>query len=198
MLIKGGNGLDLHAVSTGLMQPDQFSEVITQLNGRFDAVHLREPSWRAEQSSAFFQWFLQEAFTIKLIVNKKTTGWELWKGTIHSPSDSTVERGGGMSIHSLGELSKAENEQAVYTVSGPVLPPFSAPKQVLPLHVQQHILSRASIPVIGIGGAERSTLKQFHERGYAGACFLSAVMLAPHPGEAAAEIRKERDRLCMI
>ncbi|NJP38080.1 thiamine phosphate synthase [Alkalicoccus luteus] len=190
--------MDLHAISTGSMRPEQLAVVISELNESFDAVHLREPQWTVEQSNAFFQWYLEQTFTIKLIVNKKTPGWEAWSGTVHSPSGSVSETGGGKSIHSVNELLQAETEKAAFVISGPVLPPLSAPKQVMPLHEQREVLRCASVPVIGIGGAEKSTLNLFYERGYSGAGFLSAVMEAEEPGKVGEQLRKERDRLCTI
>ena len=81
----------------------------------------------------------------------------------------------GVSCHSLEEVRQAEQEDADYTVFGPVFPPLSKSTElaVRGLEVLARAASAVRIPVLALGGITRGNAASCIASGAAGIAGIS-------------------------
>lgn len=88
-----------------------------------------------------------------------------------------------------GEEEAAQRAGANYVAVGPFYPSPTKPEEpILPLHVLDEVVHRARLPVFAIGGITAKNAGELASHGVAGVAVLSAIMGAPDPRRAAAEI----------
>jgi thiamine-phosphate pyrophosphorylase len=96
----------------------------------------------------------------------------------------------GVSCHSLAEVREAEDGGADFVVLGPI---FETPsKGTFGPPVTTTLLRQARaatpLPILAIGGINATRIPEVMAAGADGVAVISAVMAAPHPGAAAAEL----------
>jgi thiamine-phosphate pyrophosphorylase len=100
----------------------------------------------------------------------------------------------GRSVHSLDEAIAAAADGVGYLTFGHVFPTTSKPG-LEPRGVAQlaEIVQAVDLPVLAIGGINLSNLDQVLATGCAGIAVISAILSAPDPGRATAELRRALD-----
>ena len=96
----------------------------------------------------------------------------------------------GVSCHSLAEVREAEGGGADFVVLGPVFEtpskaPFGPP---LTTGILREARAITSLPILAIGGISAARIPEVMAAGADGVGVISAVMAAPDPGAAAAEL----------
>lgn len=96
----------------------------------------------------------------------------------------------GVSCHSLADVREAEEGGADFVVLGPIFDtpskaPFGPP---LTTTVVRQARAATSLPILGIGGIDRARVSEVLAAGADGVAVISAVMAAPDPGAAVAEL----------
>ncbi len=100
----------------------------------------------------------------------------------------------GVSVHGLDEALHAAWEGADYVTFGHVYPTASKPG--LPprgLRELAEVVESVEVPVLAIGGIDRSNVVEVLRTGASGVCVVSAILAAPDPEKAARELREEID-----
>ena len=101
----------------------------------------------------------------------------------------------GASVHSLSEGVNAERDGADWITFGHFFPTSSHPngpcRDISELKI---VADAARIPVIAIGGIGADQVSLVIESGAGGIAVISAILDAPDPGRAAAEIRSALDK----
>jgi thiamine-phosphate pyrophosphorylase len=100
----------------------------------------------------------------------------------------------GRYVHSLDEALDAVKQGADYVTFGHVFPSTSKPG-LEPRGIAQlaEIVLAVDVPVLAIGGINLANLDQVLATGCAGIAVISAILAAPDPGQAAAELRRVLD-----
>ena len=100
----------------------------------------------------------------------------------------------GASVHSLSEGARAAEDGAAWITFGHFFPTSSHPngpcRDIAELKI---MASAANIPVIAIGGIGVDQVSLVIESGAGGIAVISAILDAPDPGRAAAELRAALD-----
>ncbi|MBI3084421.1 MAG: thiamine phosphate synthase [candidate division NC10 bacterium] len=96
----------------------------------------------------------------------------------------------GISCHSLAEVREAVDSRADFVVLGPIFEtpsktPYGAP---LTTSLLQQARAATTLPILAIGGINRARIPDVMAAGADGVAVISAVMAAPDPGAAAAEL----------
>lgn len=96
----------------------------------------------------------------------------------------------GISCHSLAEIREAEDGGVDFAVLGPI---FETPSKAAfgpPLTAAALRQARGStpLPILAIGGIQAARIPEVTAAGADGVAVISAVMAAPDPGAAAAEL----------
>ncbi len=96
----------------------------------------------------------------------------------------------GISCHSLAEVQEAEDGGVDFIVLGPIFDtpskaPFGPP---LTTSVLRQARAMTSLPIVAIGGITSVRIPEVMAAGADGVSVISAVMAAPDPGAAAAEL----------
>ena len=100
----------------------------------------------------------------------------------------------GASVHSPSEAAKAETDGADWITFGHFFPTGSHPSEPCRDIAELKIVAdAASIPVIAIGGIGVDQVGAVLEAGAGGIAVISAILDAPDPGRAAAELRSALD-----
>lgn len=89
----------------------------------------------------------------------------------------------GVSTHSVDDARRAADEGADFVVFGPV---FTTPSKLAygppqGLQLLATVISQVAIPVIAIGGIDRTNLPQVLQAGAYGVAMIRAVLAAPDP-----------------
>ena len=97
----------------------------------------------------------------------------------------------GVSTHSVEEARRAAEDGADFIVFGPV---FTTPSKVAygPPQGLQHlttVVRAVRIPVLAIGGIDRTNLPQIVQAGAYGVAMIRAVLAAPDPYKATQQLR---------
>jgi len=97
----------------------------------------------------------------------------------------------GRSVHGLEEAIAAAAAGADYLTFGHVFPTLSKPG-LEPRGVRElaSIVEAVEVPVLAIGGIGRANLHEVLATGCAGIALISAILSAPKPAMAAAELRE--------
>lgn len=100
----------------------------------------------------------------------------------------------GVSVHGLNEALLAVKEGADYVTFGHVYPTASKPG-LSPRGVRElaEIVESVEVPVLAIGGIDRSNVVEVLRTGASGVCVVSAILAAPDPEKAVRELREEID-----
>ncbi len=100
----------------------------------------------------------------------------------------------GASVHSLSEGARAAEDGAAWITFGHFFPTSSHPngpcRDISELKI---VADAARIPVIAIGGIGADQVATVIEAGAGGIAVISAILYAPDPGRAAAELRAALD-----
>lgn len=96
----------------------------------------------------------------------------------------------GISCHSLAEVREAVDGGADFVVLGPIFEtpskmPYGAP---LTTALLQQARAATTLPILAIGGINTARVPEVMAAGADGIAVISAVMAAPDPGAAAAEL----------
>ncbi len=96
----------------------------------------------------------------------------------------------GVSCHSPGEVRQAQVAGADFAVLGPIYETPSKARFGPPLAPRALRIARgaASIPILAIGGIRPDRVEEVMEAGADGIAVISAVLGAPDPGAAAADL----------
>lgn len=97
----------------------------------------------------------------------------------------------GSSCHSLAEAQAASHLGADFLVCGPIFPTPAKLAYGPPLGVETLALVCAAVPcpVLGIGGITAAHVQRIRAAGAAGIAVIRAILAAPDPERAAAELR---------
>ena len=100
----------------------------------------------------------------------------------------------GASVHSLSEGARAESDGANWITFGHFFPTRSHPHQPpRDIGALKLMANASSIPVIAIGGIGVDQVGAVLEAGASGVAVISAILDAPDPARAAAELRSALD-----
>lgn len=96
----------------------------------------------------------------------------------------------GVSVHSVEEAKKAEQEGASYIIVGPIFEtPSKAPyMKPLGLDILTKLKKEISIPFIAVGGIDESNTKSVFESGASGVAMIRCIMTAKDPNITAKNI----------
>ena len=96
----------------------------------------------------------------------------------------------GRSVHSLEGALEAEEVGADFLVVGTVFPTGSHPDgDTVGPQLLSEVAKRVRIPFLGIGGIHAGNLRRVMAEGASGAAVISAILSAPDPHEAAAQLK---------
>lgn len=97
----------------------------------------------------------------------------------------------GCSCHSLVEATAVDRQGADFLVCGPVFPTPAKVSYGPPIGPKTlaTVCAAVSCPVLGIGGITPARVKQVRAAGAAGVAVIRAILAAPDPERAAAELR---------
>jgi thiamine-phosphate pyrophosphorylase len=96
----------------------------------------------------------------------------------------------GVSCHSLADVGEAVDGGADFVVLGPI---FETPSKTgygppLTAALLRQARARAALPILAIGGVKATQVPEVMAAGADGIAVISAVMAAPDPGKAAADL----------
>ncbi|MBN1945062.1 MAG: thiamine phosphate synthase [Bradymonadales bacterium] len=97
----------------------------------------------------------------------------------------------GRSCHSLAEMVQAQQQGADYVTLSPIFPPHSAkvqPRPALGWKTLELAVQAVEIPILALGGIDRSNIATCLRCGAFGAAVLGAVCLDRHPLDAVREL----------
>ncbi|WLD93893.1 thiazole tautomerase TenI [Alkalihalobacillus sp. AL-G] len=189
--------MELHAISTGKQSVEEFVEIASGIHPYIDAIHIREKQRTAKEIIAIIEKLMSRQVPLqKIIVNDRVdvafaTGTRGVQLAHHSIDVGTVRRtfpglAIGCSIHSPGELEKAEQDGADYLIFGHIFTteskPGLAPRGLTNL---QTIAQASKLPVIAIGGIHPDNVEQVLDAGASGIAVMSGIFEASDPLKAA-------------
>jgi len=101
----------------------------------------------------------------------------------------------GVSVHSIGEGIRAQDEGADYVQFGPIFPTKSKMGLVEPkgLGSLSALKRQLSIPVIAVGGIKPENVRDVIAAGADGVAVISAIVRAEDSVEAASELRRRME-----
>jgi len=96
----------------------------------------------------------------------------------------------GVSVQDARAMDEALNEGADYLSLSPVFATSTKPDHEEPLGLERvrALAGRSPLPVVAIGGINRSNVVDVMRAGVQGVCVISAVLNAPDPEQAAGEL----------
>lgn len=96
----------------------------------------------------------------------------------------------GVSVQNAGAMAEAEQEGADYLSLSPVFATSTKPDHEAPLGLEgvRTLAGASRLPVVAIGGINRTNVAEVIRAGARGVCVISAVLTAPDPERAASEI----------
>ena len=99
----------------------------------------------------------------------------------------------GISVNNIEEAMEAENNGADYLGVGPVFPTTTKPDVRAPLGIEglRKIREKIKIPIIAIGGINKSNVHEVYSTGVDGIAVVSAIILSPDPCQAAEKLIEE-------
>ena len=99
----------------------------------------------------------------------------------------------GISVNNIEEAMEAENNGADYLGVGPVFPTTTKPDIRAPLGIEglRKIREKIKIPIIAIGGINKSNVHEVYSTGVDGIAVVSAIILSPDPCQAAEKLIEE-------
>jgi len=99
----------------------------------------------------------------------------------------------GISVNNVYEALEAEKGGADYLGVGPVFPTTTKPDIRAPLGIEglRKIREKIKIPIIAIGGINKSNVHEVYSTGVDGIAVVSAIILSPNPCQAAEKLIEE-------
>jgi len=96
----------------------------------------------------------------------------------------------GVSVQAARAMAEAEREGADYLSLSPVFATPTKPDHEVPLGLEggRALAGRSRLPVVAIGGSDRTNAAEVIRAGAHGVCVISAVLRAPDPEQAAREL----------
>ena len=96
----------------------------------------------------------------------------------------------GLSTHTLAQALEAEAEGADYLGFGPIFPSStkSNPEPVVGIEQLREVRSRVGLPIVAIGGINAGNIRAVFDAGSEAPAVLSAVLAAPDPVRAIADL----------
>lgn len=96
----------------------------------------------------------------------------------------------GVSVQDAGAMEEAEREGADYLSLSPVFATPTKPDHEEPLGLEgvKTLAGRSRLPIVAIGGINRTNVAEVIRAGVQGVCVVSAVLGAGNPQQAAREI----------
>jgi thiamine-phosphate pyrophosphorylase len=96
----------------------------------------------------------------------------------------------GISTHTLAQALEAEAQGADYLGFGPIFPTStkSHPEPVVGIERLREVRARVRLPIVAIGGINAGNIRMVADAGSAAPAVLSAVIAAPDPTRAIAEL----------
>lgn len=194
----------IHVISNGKQDLEAIEGILLMIGSNIDFFHIREKHRSARDLSLWVESLTSKGFPLrKLIINDRvdvalahgTGGVQL---AYHSLAPSLTRpillpgQQMGVSIHSVEESKKAEEEGADYLLYGHVFPSGSKPG-LAPrgLHSLQQVVESVSIPVIALGGITPDNVLDVLSTGCDGIAMMSAVMDAVDPLQVIQSIREK-------
>ncbi len=144
--------------------------------------HLRKSNWTREQ---FDQWLshVPKAHLKHVTIHQHVELANEWKlGGVHFKSNQIVEAFNGRiskSVHDLSELETVSDFPLDYIFYSPVFESISKPgyKSDLPIEKIAQLIGSVKIPVVGLGGIQKSNLLQLKDHGFSGAAFMGGFWM---------------------
>lgn len=98
----------------------------------------------------------------------------------------------GVSVQDARAMDDAVNEGADYLSLSPVFATSTKPDHEAPLGLEgvRALAGRSLLPVVAIGGINRTNVAAVMRAGVQGVCVISAVLGAPDPEQAARELKQ--------
>ncbi len=98
----------------------------------------------------------------------------------------------GISIQETRAMHEAVREGADYLSLSPVFATATKPDHEQPLGLERvrALAGRSPLPVVVIGGINRTNVTEVMRTGVQGVCVVSAIMSAPDPEQAARELKR--------
>ncbi|MFC4322114.1 thiamine phosphate synthase [Litchfieldia salsa] len=184
---------ELHIISTGNQTPQAFCEIARLIQNDVSYFHIREKSFTAKEFYDTVMLLVEGGISLsKIILNDRVdvacvTGVSGVQLAYHSLKASLVKKSFpnlriGSSVHSVEELTSAQNEGADYVFFGHIYPTTSKPglpgRGVKELRI---ITEVSKVPVIAIGGINPSHVKEIIDAGASGIALMSGVLEANNP-----------------
>ena len=96
----------------------------------------------------------------------------------------------GISTHTLAQALEAEAQGADYLGFGPIFPSStkSNPEPVVGIERLREVRARLRLPIVAIGGINAANIRMVADAGSEAPAVLSAVIAAPDPTRAIAEL----------
>jgi thiamine-phosphate pyrophosphorylase len=96
----------------------------------------------------------------------------------------------GISTHTLAQALEAEAQGADYLGFGPIFPTStkSNPEPVVGIERLREVRARVRLPIVAIGGINAGNIRMVADAGSEASAVLSAVIAAPDPTRAIAEL----------
>ncbi|SFF55076.1 thiazole tautomerase (transcriptional regulator TenI) [Halobacillus alkaliphilus] len=207
-----GSGLglkrELHVLSDGKKELDEFCQMALSIQSAATAIHLREKHRPEEEIQKWVHTLIKEGISsTKIIVNSHYSVAGRWGAAgvqlpEDGPSPETVKRlypelRVGCSIHGLEAGYQKEREGADYLLFGNVYQTESKSglkgKGVKSL---ESLTEAVSIPVIAIGGIHISNLERVLQTKVSGIAVMSSIAEAHNPGEKAWRFQTRMQRSC--
>lgn len=199
---KAVSYMELHAISSGKESVASFVQKAKDIYDFVDFIHLRERSWTVKQYYEAIDCLKRiDKQLHKVIINDRVdVAYTKDLSTVHLPSHGigadNMKRyfpnlRFGVSVHSLEEAKKVEQQGASYLFYGHIYPtpskPNLAPRGIKKL---QEVVEAVSIPVIAIGGIQTTHLSELRKTGVTGIAVLSGIFSHPSPKEGAEQYQK--------
>lgn len=186
--------MELHALSTGNMTPEDWAHKAVLVQRSADFVHIREPLWNEMNLSKALKLYKEKGGEQrKIIANAKTAGAAASALPVHLPEtflNQAPEGNWGISVHSRESALAAERAGASWIMAGPVFDPGS--KNGVQGKGLENILKMTEglhTPVIAVGGLTPDRLRKLAGMVH-GAAVVSGIMGQADPAAAAENYRK--------
>ena len=197
MNLKQAKHVELHAVTDGSQTVEELSEILLLIQRDVDFIHIREKKKPPEEIVQLIQVLVDGGVPReKLVVNDRVDiALLLGLHNVHLPSagipverlkEKFPELKAGVSVHTLEDALRAEQQGADYVMFGHIFTtrskPGLSPRGLDALRAVAHTVKR---PVVAIGGIHPHNAKDVVEAGAAGIAVMSALFSAENPQKAA-------------
>lgn len=193
--------MEIHAITDGKKTTSELMDIILSIEEYVDYIHIREKNKSAKEIIDLIDQLLQNNCPKeKLIINDRLdVAFMTNLSHVHLPQSSLpVQRVKnrfpqmcvGVSVHSLEEAKRAEQEGAQYVLFGHIFETDSK-KGVEPRGITalKQVVESVSIPVVAIGGITLKNVQEVIKAGASGIAVMSYLFSSPHPQDAAKALK---------